>query len=81
MATRLLQNAPSFVVTLVGAVNTGELKSKIDRVWDAFWSGGISNVSDLQRFGTRAATTEEYEPNLRPIRGVPGAGDRPTMQR
>ena len=22
---------------------TGELKSKIDRVWDAFWSGGISN--------------------------------------
>ncbi|WP_043653649.1 type I restriction-modification system subunit M [Cellulosimicrobium cellulans] len=22
---------------------TGELKSRIDRVWDAFWSGGISN--------------------------------------
>lgn len=22
---------------------TGELKSKIDRIWDAFWSGGISN--------------------------------------
>jgi type I restriction enzyme M protein len=22
---------------------TGELKSKIDKVWDAFWSGGISN--------------------------------------
>lgn len=22
---------------------TGELKSKIDRVWDAFWTGGISN--------------------------------------
>ena len=22
---------------------TGELKSKIDRVWDAFWSGGLSN--------------------------------------
>lgn len=22
---------------------TGELKNKIDRVWDAFWSGGISN--------------------------------------
>ena len=21
---------------------TGELKSKIDRIWDAFWSGGIS---------------------------------------
>jgi type I restriction enzyme M protein len=25
------------------AVITGELKSKVDRVWDAFWSGGISN--------------------------------------
>jgi type I restriction enzyme M protein len=24
-------------------VITGDLKSKIDRVWDAFWSGGISN--------------------------------------
>ena len=22
---------------------TGELRSKVDRVWDAFWSGGISN--------------------------------------
>ena len=22
---------------------TGELKSKIDRIWEAFWSGGISN--------------------------------------
>ena len=22
---------------------TGDLKSKIDRIWDAFWSGGISN--------------------------------------
>jgi type I restriction enzyme M protein len=24
-------------------VITGDLKSKVDRVWDAFWSGGISN--------------------------------------
>ena len=22
---------------------TGEIKSKIDRIWDAFWSGGISD--------------------------------------
>ena len=22
---------------------TGELKSQIDRVWEAFWTGGISN--------------------------------------
>ena len=22
---------------------TGQLRSQIDRIWDAFWSGGISN--------------------------------------
>ncbi|MBK1784457.1 type I restriction-modification system subunit M [Prauserella cavernicola] len=26
---------------------TGELKSKIDRVWDTFWSGGISNPLEV----------------------------------
>lgn len=26
---------------------TGELKSKVDRVWDAFWSGGISNPMEV----------------------------------
>lgn len=26
---------------------TGELKSKVDRVWDAFWSGGISNPIEV----------------------------------
>lgn len=26
---------------------TGELKKKIDRVWDAFWSGGISNPLEV----------------------------------
>jgi len=26
---------------------TGELKSKIDRIWDAFWSGGISNPLEV----------------------------------
>ncbi|MBB3038220.1 type I restriction-modification system subunit M [Hoyosella altamirensis] len=26
---------------------TGELKSKIDRVWDSFWSGGISNPLEV----------------------------------
>ncbi|MBB1515550.1 SAM-dependent DNA methyltransferase [Tessaracoccus sp. MC1679] len=26
---------------------TGELKGKIDRVWDAFWSGGISNPMEV----------------------------------
>jgi type I restriction enzyme M protein len=28
-------------------VITGELKNKVDRVWDAFWSGGISNPLEV----------------------------------
>lgn len=28
-------------------VITGELKGKIDRIWDAFWSGGISNPIEV----------------------------------
>jgi type I restriction enzyme M protein len=28
-------------------VITGELKYKVDRVWDAFWSGGISNPLEV----------------------------------
>ncbi|MCT9932026.1 type I restriction-modification system subunit M [Planotetraspora sp. A-T 1434] len=26
---------------------TGDLKSKVDRIWDAFWSGGISNPLEV----------------------------------
>ncbi len=26
---------------------TGELKNQIDRIWDAFWSGGISNPMEV----------------------------------
>ncbi len=33
-------------VEYVGVI-TGELKSKIDRVWDSFWSGGISNPLEV----------------------------------
>jgi hypothetical protein len=29
------------------SVITGELKGKVDRVWDAFWSGGISNPLEV----------------------------------
>jgi len=25
---------------------TGEIKNQIDRIWDSFWSGGISNPSN-----------------------------------
>jgi type I restriction enzyme M protein len=26
---------------------TGEIRSQVDRIWDAFWSGGISNPLEL----------------------------------
>jgi hypothetical protein len=26
---------------------TGELRSKVDRLWDAFWSGGIANPLEV----------------------------------
>jgi type I restriction enzyme M protein len=26
---------------------TGELRSKVDRLWDAFWAGGISNPLEV----------------------------------
>jgi hypothetical protein len=26
---------------------TGEIRSQVDRVWDAFWTGGISTTPDL----------------------------------
>ena len=29
------------------SVLTGELKSKIDKIWDAFWSGGIANPLEV----------------------------------
>ena len=28
-------------------VITGSLKNQVDRVWDTFWSGGISNPMDV----------------------------------
>jgi len=28
-------------------VVTGELKSQVDKVWEAFWSGGIANPMDV----------------------------------
>lgn len=26
---------------------TGDIRSQIDRIWDAFWSGGISNPPEV----------------------------------
>ena len=30
---------------------TGDIKSQIDRIWDAFWSGGISNPLEVADSG------------------------------
>lgn len=29
------------------SVITGEIKSKIDQIWNSFWSGGISNPLEI----------------------------------
>jgi type I restriction enzyme M protein len=28
-------------------VLTGDIRNKIDRIWDAFWSGGVSNPMEV----------------------------------
>ncbi len=33
--------------TTAASVLTGELRSQVDRIWDAFWSGGISNPLEV----------------------------------
>ena len=37
----------SWVTVSLSGVITGALKGKVDRVWDAFWSGGISNPLEV----------------------------------
>jgi hypothetical protein len=39
---------------------TGTIKSQVDKVWDAFWSGGISNPFEGSAFGTRRS--KEHQP-------------------
>lgn len=28
---------------------TGELKSKVDKIWETFWTGGITNPLEIGR--------------------------------
>ena len=41
--------APDWIHTRLGENNmiTGELKNKIDRLWETFWTGGITNPLDV----------------------------------
>ena len=34
---------------ILNSVITGKLKRKVDNVWEAFWTGGISNPIDVLR--------------------------------
>lgn len=36
------QARPSASLGVLAPMITGELKGKVDRIWDAFWSGGIA---------------------------------------
>ena len=38
---------------------TGELKNKIDRLWETFWTGGITNPLDVVEQMTYLIGTEE----------------------
>lgn len=51
---------------------TGEIKSKVDKIWDAFWSGGISNPLEVMEQMTyllfirrldEIQTTKEFKAN------------------
>jgi type I restriction enzyme M protein len=47
LARRAPTASPSPLPVPLLAVITGELKAKVDRIWDAFWSGGIANPLDV----------------------------------
>ena len=44
--SRLGTQRPGAALRLARVI-TGELKNRVDRVWDAFWSGGISNPLEV----------------------------------
>lgn len=35
---------------------TGELRNKIDKIWETFWTGGITNPLDVYIFTLYKAT-------------------------
>src|SRR5205823_13277871 len=69
---------------------TGELRNQIDRIWDAFWSGGIANPLEVMEQITyllfikrldELHTAQERRANVtgRPLEGAifpPGTTDR-----
>ena len=40
---------------------TGEIRSKIDALWNAFWTGGISQSLFLDLFGEPATNPKQFQ--------------------
>jgi type I restriction enzyme M protein len=58
-------------------VITGELKNKVDRVWDAFWSGGISNPMEvIEQLTTLLFIRRLDAINTREVNKAKHTGDR-----
>ena len=40
---------------------TGEIKSQVDKVWDTFWTGGISNPMEVAAAGVNVHGFGRFE--------------------
>ncbi len=47
MAVALNYNPPHTTLTASHPMLTGDLKNKIDTIWNAFWTGGIANQIEV----------------------------------
>ena len=46
---------------------TGELKNKIDRLWDIFWTGGLTNPLDVIEQMTYLMFIHDIEDKVPPL--------------
>jgi hypothetical protein len=68
---------PSSIIapgTTAASVLTGELRNQIDRIWDAFWSGGIANPHRQPAGGAGAAPQPAFRPAHAPPHFSGGRG-------
>ena len=49
---------------------TGELKNKIDKIWEIFWTGGITNPLDVIEQFTYLLFIKQLERQLRKMRQI-----------
>ena len=65
---------------MLRSVITGELRSKIDRLWDAFWSGGISNPLEVIEQITYLMFLRRLD-DIQTTQGAQGQPDRASRSR